>query len=337
VAEDATPAPVLANKVDQILQSDFLSPVLSGALFPDLLQQLLPFPVPPFDRARRLESSLEHSWATSSPKAPDFMSNGISRAWALDGTAPGLIFNTTAVDSGRPTVISSFPFPVWKAEPDDLQDLLCNDEDIPVSSAALASARFPWVTPAAWLPNSRCSLAGRDKTEKPSKLRLVDGGYYENSGTETAGNVIQVLKTTQNPPSRFVVKLIVISGATNAAPVENSFSELLSSMRTFLSVREERTRRSQRLASNETCNQIVNFEVYEFTSYRNCLDFRSYEFPLGWKISSATRTLIKDHLGLSGNCNPPDQLDMSIAPEIRFRMANVCTTKEIIRDLSPSG
>jgi hypothetical protein len=129
----------------------------------------------------------------------------------------------------------------------------------------------------------------------------------------------------------------VISGATSPAATANSFSELLSPIRTFLSVREDRTRRSQLLASNETCNQIINFEVLQFTSYRSCLDFRKYEFPLGWKISSATRTLIKDHLGLTGNCNPPDQLDMSIPPEIRFRMANVCTTMEIIRDLSPTG
>ena len=63
VAEDATLTPVLANTVDQILQPDFLSTVLSRALFPDLLRQLLPFPVPPFDKARRLESSLEHSSA----------------------------------------------------------------------------------------------------------------------------------------------------------------------------------------------------------------------------------------------------------------------------------
>jgi hypothetical protein len=126
-------------------------------------------------------------------------------------------------------------------------------------------------------------------------------------------------------------------GATSLPATANSFSELLSPIRTFLSLREERTRHSQRLASNETCNQNINFEVRQFTSYRSCLDFRNYEFPLGWKISSATPPLIKDHLGLTGNCNPPDQLDMSIPPEIRFRMAKVCTRMKIIRDLCLTG
>jgi hypothetical protein len=81
---------------------------------------------------------------------------------------------------------------------------------------------------------------------------------------------------------------------------------------------------------------MINFEASEFTSYRNCLDFRSYEFPLGWKISAVTRTLIKNHIGLNGRCWPPDQLDPNIDPEVQFRMANVCTTMEIMRDLSPS-
>lgn len=335
ISEELTPNPVFANQVDRIMQNDFLSPVLSGALFPDFLQQFLPVPFTSLDRSRRLERSLEDAWANSFPKRPDVMRRGMGYTWTFDGPVPGLIFNTTAVDSGRPTLISSLPFPVWSEGPDDIGDRLCSDERIPLSTAALASARFPWVTPAAWLPDSRCPKRGGKRADKAPKLRLVDGGYYENSGTETAQNVIQTLRKTQHPPSPFVVKLIVISSSTTSEAAGTSLPELLSPIRAFLSVREERTRREQRLSSEETCNQLINFEVPNLTSYRNCLDFRSYEFPLGWKISAATRTLIKDHIGLSGRCWPPDQLDPTIAPEVRFRMANVCTTMEIMRDLNP--
>jgi hypothetical protein len=39
---------------------------------------------------------------------------------------------------------------------------------------------------------------------------------------------------------------------------------------------------------------------------------------------------------LSGRCWPPEQFDGSLSPEVAFRMANVCTTMEIIRDLTPT-
>jgi hypothetical protein len=264
------------------------------------------------------------------------MRRGISRVWTVKGAVPGLVFNATAVDSGQPALISSFPFPVWMAGYDDIRAHLCQGEDIPLSTAVLVSARFPWVSPAAWIPNSTCKEGGRRSSLASAKLRLVDGGYFDNSGTETAQSVIRALKSSPVTPNKFVVKLIVISGATGPAEPGTSFPELLSPIRTFLAVREERTRRAQYAASNETCNQIINFQVPEFSSYRNCLDFKSYEFPLGWKISALTRALIKEHIGLNGRCWPPDQLDPDTQPEIRFRMANVCTTMEIIRDLTPS-
>jgi hypothetical protein len=264
------------------------------------------------------------------------MRRGLSQVWSIDGVVPGLIFNATSVDKGEPTVISSFPDPVWMSGVSDIRTRLCNGEDIPVSTAALVSARFPWVSPAAWIPDSACPREGQTKSRGTPKLRLVDGGYFDNSGIETAQRVLEFLKRTPSAPSKFVVKLIVISGASNRPLPDSSFSELLSPIRTFLSVREERTRLTQNTASNETCNQLVNFGVSQFTSYRNCLDFRAYEFPLGWKISSLTRTLIKDHIGLKGRCWPPDQWDSEIPPEMRFRMANVCTTMEIMRDLTPT-
>ena len=60
--------------------------------------------------------------------------------------------------------------------------------DIKLSSAAGISARFPWVMPAATVVTLKQS-----KDRKNTTLRLVDGGYFENSGADTAGDIIRFL------------------------------------------------------------------------------------------------------------------------------------------------
>src|SRR5205085_2684697 len=54
----------------------------------------------------------------------------------------------------------------------------------PFSSAAFLSARFPLVTPAGFLYDYDNRL----------KLRYVDGGYYENSGTATGYSILMSLR-----------------------------------------------------------------------------------------------------------------------------------------------
>ena len=52
----------MEQDVDAMLSNDLLSPLLSAALFPDLLQRFLPFPINAWDRARALEKALEYTW-----------------------------------------------------------------------------------------------------------------------------------------------------------------------------------------------------------------------------------------------------------------------------------
>jgi hypothetical protein len=40
------------KRVDEFFDADSLSPLLAALLFPDFIQHFLPFPIPPFDRAR---------------------------------------------------------------------------------------------------------------------------------------------------------------------------------------------------------------------------------------------------------------------------------------------
>jgi len=53
----------------------------------------------------------------------------------------------------------------------DLYDQLCNDQDIRLSTAALLSARFPYVSPAGRVPRCGTKFA----------TYVVDGGYFDTS------------------------------------------------------------------------------------------------------------------------------------------------------------
>ena len=50
------------RRTQKFFEQDFLSPVMAAALFPDLLQRFLPFPIGPFDRSRALDASIEAAW-----------------------------------------------------------------------------------------------------------------------------------------------------------------------------------------------------------------------------------------------------------------------------------
>jgi hypothetical protein len=80
--------------------------------------------------------------------------------------------------------------------------MLTTDDILPnydpgLVTAAIASARFAWVTPAATMP---CN---------GSSWRLVDGGYFENSGLTTAFDLIGAMAAGAAEAGRRVDVLLV--------------------------------------------------------------------------------------------------------------------------------
>jgi hypothetical protein len=180
----------LQSSADLILRDDYLSPLLSALLYPDLVQRFLPFPINRWDRARALEERLETSWAAhaacdwNTPPGGKEISQPFYDFFVNfpNTPAPALFFNTTNVETGQRMFVTNLLPPN-----DGFNQLpaLANvnkNFNLPFSSAACLSARFPVVTPAGFL--------GADG----QKLRYVDGGYYENSGTATAYNILMSLK-----------------------------------------------------------------------------------------------------------------------------------------------
>ncbi len=337
------PGPALKRARD-VLTTDLLSPLLGASLFPDALQRILPLPIPNFDRARALEYALEESWRHASTGCkgcdPEAMSNPVALLYAQKETeqrrpVPHLFLNTTEAGTGR-----SVPFATWDigdlaipehTVPGDedlalphatlvpMQNLIRRD-NVPLSTAAMLSARFPYLTPAAKLGNTG---------------HYVDGGYFENSGTWLLSGVAQNLigqrldyrdddKDLEQAVQNAVIVVVVIRSepCTRRAEkdgcdeeifhgdADSTWNEMLSPLRALLATRDKRAEYSindlgavtaliQRLtgaanvgttAGQPTgpkggmqCNEILCSVTLRFYNAPNV------EVPLTWMLSSRAR------------------------------------------------
>jgi hypothetical protein len=185
------------ERVVDTLASDHLSPVLAAALFQDLPNNLSHGAFGPYDRSEALGDSLSRAiWNAPANRGPLFWNSFWLDAPPAPGQTlgerPALIFASTNATSGKRYVFAPFVFPFndYRSRFEEfVLDMNWNDEgkwvrqeDIEMVDAAVAAASFPWVTP------SR-ALSGRDN----DIISLVDGGYLDNSGAETARDVVAAI------------------------------------------------------------------------------------------------------------------------------------------------
>jgi len=208
--ESAPGAPAARRKfVQSFFGRDYLGAALAGMLFPDLIQRLLPFPF--FDdRAVSLEESFERGWAASvpscsSPPCSERFAQDFLRIWqgsrlrTSDGRwVPIVLANGTSVETGKRIITAPI-----RIEPDAFEDALdfyaLAPGPIRASTAVLNSARFTLVSPPGRMMNeSRLYSTGR----------IIDGGYLENGGLETAYDIARYIRRTGNKRRIIIVELI---------------------------------------------------------------------------------------------------------------------------------
>lgn len=333
----------IVTRARAVLGTDLLSPLLGAMLFPDAVQRIVPVPIPQADRSRAIEYALEDAWRKAtvgdcgrcdrsrmSQRAADLY-NQPSPADAV----PNLLLNTTEAGTGqiipyttvRITGLAT-PFRA-QAEIDDssfdavepspsqmgrlsLQDRM-SDDRIPLSTAAIVSARFPYLTP-----------AGRVAY---SDGNYVDGGYFENSGTYLLSGIVQNLigqqatypagQSPQLDAARKAVFVVVViesepctrnsldTGCDEDSTTEtDSWSEALSPLRALLSTRDVRAQYS--LDSLNAVSALIEQFSYKYggqttgdtgtsCDYPVCavtLRFRNRthtDIPLSWVLSSEGR------------------------------------------------
>lgn len=184
------------NWPDRRLGDDFIAAAGAWMLFADVPNGLFKFNFRP-DRAGVLERAWQRAWGDGSP-----LSDGLLQTYSEDPRTPLLLLSGTSVQDGCRVNNSVLNADVEEPETEqalrardclsmtafesdskadpassslaathDLFDQLCKDQDVRLSTAALLSARFPYVSPAGRVPRCQTDFA----------TYVVDGGYFDTS------------------------------------------------------------------------------------------------------------------------------------------------------------
>ncbi len=189
------------NRATAILEKDYLSPLVGAFLLPDMAQKLLPVGIRAVDRARYLENALSDEYKKvvrkdslrESPLDTPFMhiwSGKDKQNRSLWYQVPALFMNCTRVEDGQKAILSNLEIKgeafqgVNNQNVIDLQERI--HKHIPIKTAAFMSARFPIVTPPATVQ--------ANTTKREDMMTIVDGGYIDNSGLETALAVLTTIR-----------------------------------------------------------------------------------------------------------------------------------------------
>lgn len=344
---DGTPGQI-EQRVQAVFANDLLSPLAAAALFPDFLQRFIPYPVERFDRARALEFALEAAWSGSVKENPDWIAKSYFGTWTADGATPALVLNTTQVETGQRIVIAPFNTGGLSGKQGNIRDIrlsLEKGEGLATSTAAILSARFSWITPAGWLPSvSKSHFTARGAmTGIPSPpaanalssrtLRMVDGGYFENSGVETAEDMRLVLKE-RYPDLPLDLQLIIIAGQPAVNPAGQSLGELLSPIRGLNAARMQRGALAQIRATGGECSAHHTLNGVP-QSLQNCLELGGSSLPLSWVLSPFARARVSEQTASGEMCEAIEEKMKSDGPEIFLSMAqfNQQVNCEIVRQM----
>jgi len=306
----------LEQHAQSFLRTDFLAPIVAAALFPDFLQRFFPIAIPGSDRGEALSHGMERAWqeteaSTENPFELTFLSH-----WNPNSAAPALMFNTTEVDNGRRVVIAPFAIsPLrdpalsqlsWFYQTDEMDKSLLSGlrgppvkADVKLSEATGMSARFPWILPAATIKRDGKSI------------RLVDGGYFDNSGIETALDLIEILINLRQvhqgnsptdaeghpEPFDFDIHLLTISGSVGDEPAGwQGLYDFLSPVRALLSSREARGTLSATKAQTARFFYPSGSATFDIRPAAT-LDEQDMSLALGFQLSNNSIALIGAQAG----------------------------------------
>jgi Patatin-like phospholipase len=171
---------------DDVLSQNFLSAPLAALLGPEIIQRILP--TNPFlkldgtysslltDRAMVMEQELETAFKNATKSR--IFEREFTTSYDPTIDVPLLLFNATEATSGRRVVVA----PVTISGDTDAVYLFRGTASVRIrfSTAAFLGARFPLISPAGEIAFSR-----------KQNLALVDGGYVDNTGTETLAALIR--------------------------------------------------------------------------------------------------------------------------------------------------
>ena len=284
------------------LGADFLSPTIAAWLFNDGANALLR-PDDGVDRAAVMERALQRTWPHDELGAPFF-------AGQRGGHQPALLLNGFSVGDGCRVLTSPLATQPDRSAADctrvatsgatpavlstvDVGAQLCGDRDFGYATAALASARFPFISPAGHLAS--CGGAG-------SAVDIVDGGYRETSGASTLVELWPELQAglAAAAPKQCVspVFLQIDNGYASdqvSGTGEGAVGQVLAPLRAVIasSAGEEAAARE---ASHQLFGDRIGGSWFRITTYAH----PGSTAPLGWVLSSDAMDDLERQLVVNG-------------------------------------
>lgn len=274
------------------LGMDFVSPAVAGLFFYDFAQRFVPVALPVLDRSRAVERGWERAFEHL-PGRP--FSQTLDTLYADCPALPRLLLNATVVETGQRAVLGPLALDAGDEQACERDRLYLNAmpvmaADLDTRRQSLAglvhhSARFPVVSPAGRV--ERPVRAGC-----PTALRLVDGGYFDNSGVQTVIDL--VLRLREQSPTPFRPVLLVVRNAASplceqqvdaqiapsrVAPELTSVISALANARGSHAV-------AARAGLSRAGIDVIDLAVQERTDAANA--------PLGWALSDRVRTSLDE-------------------------------------------
>jgi hypothetical protein len=206
---------------------------------------------------------------------------------------PNIFLNGLLAETGQKTIVSNLTLndTIFM---DDVDVITALGKDIPLKTAASLCARFPLIT-----------SGGLIKTDSTTKGHILDGGYKENSGIETAWQVAIALtgpirKAELQYGKKIKTHLLFIRNSSNGASVYDEDFEtarLLPDLSTilpgFLNAWDRRTATYSNI-TKELFNEGSLRTKYHYNQVR--LNNENKLLPLGWYLSDPAKKNIQQQV-----------------------------------------
>ena len=284
------------------LHHDLLSPIIGSMLGTDFLSRFVPrwlVNLSDVDRARALERAWEEKWRAATDRDLDEVWFSMMRPSPND-VQPGLVLMTTNTTTGEPMAVSHFRFQRRAADkqtgcPEDIPlDTLWDEApgiDVPLSTAAFMSARFPIFSPAA-----------RVETSQGAK-HFVDGGYYDNSGVLAALDIYRGIRCKAGSAKIVVIRIenSEVDAPDSSHEPRPSLFDLVGPVSALYHTRGSHGREAIReleaeIASAKSCQNGQTCPDFEDVLFKLAPPTDNVPVTLSWFITAAARKEIAEQL-----------------------------------------
>jgi hypothetical protein len=220
------------EEMTRLLGRDFLAPVAGSMVFAEAFQRFVPFySFLENERGAALAMSWSEAWKetfrdVATPRFDEPFLQALPAVIPRDPkvAVPSAVYiNATGVDSGRRVLAANVSARI--AGTDDLfrpsRGVALKTHGMPLRDAVLNSARFTYVSPAGTVMGCYEELGADGRCPRGKEKiwdRVVDGGYFENSGLATLTDLIALLEAEEAPGDREFknpVFVIVIDNSSN--------------------------------------------------------------------------------------------------------------------------